>query len=175
MNNILSPQGMKLLKVFHLIFIMMWTIGVVMMSILNWKSEALLPKFVYNQEMSLLIDYIFVIPGAICAVITGIIYGFKTNWGFFKYKWITVKWILGILVIIIGTFVLHPIALDIVSNTESLPEENYKIFLNDWRPDIVTLQIMATIQAVALIFLIVVSVYKPWMKKKNKNIDKKII
>ena len=167
MSKRLSPQGMKLLKVFHLIFIMMWTIGVVSMSVLNWKPESLFPKFIYNQETSLFIDYVFVIPGAVCAVITGIIYGIKTNWGFFKYKWITVKWILGILVIIIGTFVLHPIALDILSNTESLPEENYKFFLNDWRLDIVTLQIMATIQAIALIFLIVVSVYKPRMKKKK--------
>ena len=167
MSNKLSAQGMKLLKVFHLIFIMMWTIGVVFMSILNWKSESLFSKFIYNQETSLFIDYVFVIPGAVCAVITGIIYGIKTNWGFFKYKWITVKWILGILVIIIGTFILHPIALEILYNTQSLPEENYKIFLNDWRLDIVTLQIMATIQAVALIFLIVVSVYKPWMKKKK--------
>ena len=167
MSNKLSAQGMKLLKVFHLIFIMMWTIGVVFMSILNWKSESLFPKFIYNQETSLFIDYVFVIPGAVCAVITGIIYGIKTNWGFFKYKWITVKWILGILVIIIGTFILHPIALDILYNTESLSEENYQFFLYDWRLDIVTLQIMATIQAVALIFLIVVSVYKPWMKKKK--------
>ena len=167
MSNKLSAQGMKLLKVFHLIFIMMWTIGVDIMSILNWKSEAFLPKIIYNQEMSLFIDYVFVIPGAICAVITGIIYGIKTNWGFFKYKWITVKWVLGILVIIIGTFVLHPIALDILYNSEYLPEENYTTFLTDWRPDIVTLQVLATIQAVALIFLIVVSVYKPWMKKKK--------
>ena len=167
MSNKLSAQGMKLLKVFHLIFIMMWTIGVVVMSILNWKSESLFSKFIYNQEMSLFIDYVFVIPGAICAVITGIIYGIKTNWGFFKYKWITVKWILGILVIIIGTFILHPIALDILNNSESLPVENYYIFLNDWHPDIFTLQFMATLQAIALIFLIGVSVYKPWMKKKK--------
>ena len=167
MSNNLSALGMKLLKVFHFIFIMMWTIGVVFMSILNWKSESLFPKFIYNQETSLFIDYVFVIPGAVGAVITGVIYGIKTNWGFFKYKWITVKWILGILVIIIGTFILHPIALDILYNTESLSEENYKIFLNDWRLDIVTLQIMATIQAIALIFLIIVSVYKPWMKKKK--------
>ena len=167
MNKRLSARGMKLLKVFHLIFIMMWTFGVVIMSILNWKSETHLAKFVYNQEMGLLIDYIFVIPGAVCAVITGLIYGIKTNWGFFKYKWITVKWFLGILVIIIGTFVLHPIALDIIYNTESLPEENYKIFLNDWRGDIDTLKAMATIQAIALLFLVVVSVYKPWMKKNK--------
>ena len=165
MSKKLSVQEIKLLKVFHLIFIMMWTIGVVLMSILNWKYEALLPKFIYNQEMSLFIDYVFVIPGAVCAVITGIIYGIKTNWGFFKYKWITVKWILGVLVIIIGTFFLHPIALDILYNTASLPEENYKKFLNDWSPDIGMLQIMATIQAVVLFFLIVISVYKPWMKK----------
>lgn len=39
------------------------------------------------------IDYAIVIPGAILAVATGIIYGIFTKWGFFKHRWITVKWI----------------------------------------------------------------------------------
>lgn len=167
MDKRLSPQGMKLLKVFHLIFIMMWTIGVVIMAILNWKQENNIQPFLYNQQMSLFIDYVFVIPGAICAVITGIIYGFKTNWGFFKYKWLTVKWIIGILVIIIGTFILHPIALDIIEGAEFLPAENYFNFIKEIKPDILTLQIMATVQGIALVFLIFISVYKPWMKKRN--------
>ena len=52
-----------------------------------------------------LIDDIVVIPGAILTVVTGVIYGMFTNWGFFKHKWIIVKWILGITIIIVGIFV----------------------------------------------------------------------
>lgn len=35
----LTPKGMKTLKFFHLIFIMMWTIGVVMMGLLYWRPS----------------------------------------------------------------------------------------------------------------------------------------
>lgn len=167
MNNRLSLRGMKLLKVFHLIFIMMWTIGVIIMALLNWKSENQIQTFIYNQKTSLFIDYVLVIPGAVCGVVTGLIYGLKTNWGFFKYKWITVKWIIGICVIIVGTFFLHPIALNILKSPERLIADDFYVFLKEYGTDILILQIMATLQGIALIFLVAISVFKPWMKKKH--------
>lgn len=168
MGSGMSAQKMKLLKVFHLIFIMMWTMGVVIMSIMYWKPASLLPTFIYHQQTGLFIDYIFVIPGAICTVITGIIYGLKTNWGFFKYKWLIVKWVTGISIIIIGTFILHPSAISLLSVSEQIPVHDYPDFLASNLTVIKWLQIMSGVQAAALIFLIVISVYKPWMKKKKK-------
>lgn len=35
----LTPKGMKTIKFFHLIFIMMWTVGVVMMGLLYWRPS----------------------------------------------------------------------------------------------------------------------------------------
>lgn len=37
-------------------------------------------------------------PSAIFTIIQGIIYGFFTGWGFFKYKWVLFKWILALLI-----------------------------------------------------------------------------
>ena len=80
--KMLTPKGMKTLKFCHLVFIMMWTVGVVMMGLLYWRPSATSLEFLYNQTTALFIDYALVIPGAILTVITGIIYGLKTKWAF---------------------------------------------------------------------------------------------
>lgn len=162
--KMLTPKGMKALKFFHLIFIMMWTVGVVMMGLLYWRPSTNSLEFLYNQTTALFIDYALVIPGAILTVITGIIYGLKTKWGFFKHRWLLVKWIVGVSIILIGTFGLHPIALDIIE--QAAPNANEAIcFPTDYfgiKLDIIN--IMALLQSIGLIFLIWVSVIKPWKK-----------
>lgn len=162
--KMLTPKGMKTLKFFHLIFIMMWTVGVVMMGLLYWRPSTNSLEFLYNQTTALFIDYALVIPGAILTVITGIIYGFKTKWGFFKHRWLLVKWIVGVSIILIGTFGLHPIALEIIE--KSTPNASDAIcFPTDYfgiKLDIIN--IMALLQSIGLLFLIWVSVIKPWKK-----------
>lgn len=166
--KILSPKGMKTLKVFHLIFIMMWTVGVLMMGLLYWRPSVNSLEFLYNQTTALLIDYALVIPGAVLAVVTGIIYGVKTKWGFFRHRWLTVKWIVGVVIIIIGTFGLHPLALEIIDKA-SLSANEAISFPTDyfgWKLPVISC--MALIQAAGLLFLIWVSVFKPWNKKNTK-------
>lgn len=169
MDKRLSPGSMKTLKVFHLLFIMMWTMGVVMMALLNWKKESSIEGFLYCQNISLYIDYVLVIPGAICTVITGLVYGIKTQWGFFRFRWLTVKWIVGVLIIIIGTFFLHPIALGLVESWDTLQNLGYMKYLYVNRENILLLEITSTIQALGLLSLVVVSVFKPWKQKKKLN------
>ncbi|MBD5189307.1 MAG: hypothetical protein HDS95_03410 [Bacteroidales bacterium] len=91
--KMLSPKGMKTLMVFHLFFIMTWTVGVLMMRLLVWRPSVSGLEFLYNEHTAMFIDYALVIPGAILPVITSVIYGLKTKWGFFKYRWLTVRWI----------------------------------------------------------------------------------
>ena len=164
----LSPKGMKILKVFHLILIMMWTIGVVTMCLFYWKPTSSGLEYLHNQQTAMFIDYALVIPGALLTVVTGIIYGIFTKWGFFKYRWITVKWIVGILVILIGTFGLHPLAESIIEQA-AITANDYVCFPNDYfgsKPYIV--RCTAVAQGLALVVLIVVSVFKPWNKKVKK-------
>ena len=163
----LTQKGMKTVKVFHLLFIMMWTVGVLVMGLLYWKPYAGSLDFLYNQSTALFIDYTLVIPGAILSVVTGIIYGIKTKWGFFKYRWLKIKWIVGIAIILIGTFGLHPQAVEIINQANAAVVGTIAFPTNYFGPKLPIVKWMALLQGIGLIFLIWVSVFKPWNKKKN--------
>lgn len=166
--KMLSQKRMKTLKVFHLIFIMMWTVGVLMMGLLYWRQSVNSLEFLYNQTTALFIDYVLVIPGAVLAIITGVMYGIKTKWGFFKYRWLTVKWIVGIAIVLIGTFGLHPLALEIINQASLTANESFSFPADYFGSKLSIVNYMALIQGAGLIFLIWVSVFKPWNKKGNK-------
>lgn len=167
--NKLGIRGMRTLKVFHLVFIMMWTIGVVIMGLLYWRPSVNSLEFLYNLQTADFVDYTLVIPGALLAVVTGIIYGLKTSWGFFKYRWLTVKWIVGIVIIIIGTFGLHPMSLEMIAQLQPIANEATSLPADYFGTERIIVNYMAIIQAVCLIFLVAVSVFKPWNKKTNKT------
>lgn len=167
--KMLTPKEMKTLKVFHLLFVMMWTIGLVAMALLLWRPSVSGLEFLYAQIAALYIDYTLVIPGAILTVVTGIIYGLKTKWGFFKHGWITVKWIIGIAIILIGTFWLHPLALAIIEEASPAACEAVCFPTDYFGAKLSIVNYMALVQSVALIFLVGVSVFKPWSKKKPQK------
>ena len=55
-----------------------------------------------------LIDMAFFIPLNIVMLVTGVIFCSKTNWGYTKHGWVTVKLIITPLIILIATFVQWP-------------------------------------------------------------------
>ncbi len=159
-----GTNGIKTLKSLHLIFVMLWTVGVITMAVLLLISSQSGDELYMKYKAIRFIDDVIVIPSAIITVIIGILYGLKTNWGFFKHRWITVKWILGIIIIVIGTFVLSPL-LD--SNLEA-SETMRNTVLNDSviisRENIIFYSGCGS--GLSLLFLVVISVFKPWKKKK---------
>lgn len=161
----LNAEGVKILKIFHLIFSMMWVVGVMAMAILSMQKVQSGDELYMLLRISRLIDDALVIPGAILTVITAIIYGMFTNWGFFKHKWIVVKWILAILIIIAGTFYFSPLldnSLEIANVTRDLALDNEDVLQNSR----ITL-LGAFVQGSLLIFVIVISVIKPWKAKRK--------
>lgn len=163
----LTAKGMKVLKIFHLLFIMIWTVGVVTMTILCLLTPQSGDELYMIFRINRLIDDALVIPGAVLTVVTGIIYGVFTNWGFFKHKWITVKWILSIIIIILGTFYFD----SILDNALEISNLNRNSSLDN--PEIVssirTNFIGGICQGSALIFLVIISVIKPWKSKKSNS------
>lgn len=161
----LNSKGIKILKTIHLLLVMMWVTGVLAMATLYLLKPKSGDELYMVLNIILFIDWVFVIPGAILTVVVGVIYGFFTNWGFFKYRWITVKWIVAILIILAGTFYYSPLleqSLEIADQTRDAALENPTIATNT----IQTL-ISSSIQGLALIILVVISVFKPWKKKKK--------
>ena len=55
------------------------------------------------QVLKVIDDYLIIV-GAVGCVLTGILYGLFTNWGFFRHRWITIKWLLTVLMVAMGIF-----------------------------------------------------------------------
>jgi len=110
-------------------------------------------------SLKILDDYV-IIPAALGSLITGLLFSCFTNWGFFKYDWITVKWIITIATILFGTFFLGPwndtaVA---ISYTERLFSLDNSVYLRCK----LMLSIFGVLQAAVLIVTVFISVIKPW-------------
>ncbi|MDR2949912.1 MAG: DUF2269 family protein [Prevotella sp.] len=160
-----GATGMKILKTLHLIFVMLWTVGVIAMAILLLMKAQSGDELFMKYKAVRFIDDLIVIPTATITVLIGILYGIKSNWGFFKHKWITVKWIVSIIVIVVGTFYLSPMLdanLELsdtqrnlaMSNAEMISRENQIFYCG-------------CISSITLILLVIISVFKPWKAKKK--------
>jgi hypothetical protein len=57
-------------------------------------------------EVLQMFSVVFGIPLSLAALITGLILGLGSNWGIFRYPWVTTKLLLIISVMLIGSFVL---------------------------------------------------------------------
>lgn len=160
----LNAKGMKVLKTCHLLLVMIWVVGVIAMAILFLQRPKSGDELYMTLKIILFIDWILVIPGALLTVVVGIIYGIFTNWGFFKHRWIIVKWIVSIVVILVGTFYYSPLleqSLEIADRTREAALHN-PIVISNMRQTF----ICASIQGISITILVVISVFKPWKKKK---------
>lgn len=163
----LSPQGVKILKMFHLFFAILWIGGGLALVILFFSVNPANGDELYMKSRIVqIIDDYLIIPGAMASLLIGIIYGIWTNWGFFKYKWIIVKWIMTVLQILFGTFVLGPWVnenVEIASTLRDAAMDDATLLHN-----VKMSQIWGTVQvAILVITFIVISVQKPWKPKKK--------
>ncbi len=158
----LSTRGLRILKTVHVILISMWVGGalalIVMVNALKTDGGPELYGYLYAMKI---VDDLIIIPGAMGNLLIGFLYGFFTNWGFFKFRWVTVKWILTVAQILFGTFVLGPLLNGSVLLAGS-PGADYSLILQKLQ----MLNILGTAQVSLLIFMAVISIFKPWKNLK---------
>lgn len=97
-------------------------------------------------------------------MLTGVVYGVWSKWGFFKHNWITVKWILTVLMVLFGTFAMGPWVNDNVYPIDEL--FRYTTDDNVFAQNVFLTMICGIIQTICLLLVVVISVFKPWKKKK---------
>jgi hypothetical protein len=158
-------QAIKILKMVHIFFAFEWIIGGIALCLLLFITCPQTGDELYMRSRILqIVDDYFIIPGAICASITGLIYNIWTNWGFIKHLWIIVKWAMAVIQGLFGLFVLVPC----IDNNVIIADRLRYAALAD--PEFVSniqiLQILGTIQSAFLVLVIVISVQKPWKEKK---------
>ncbi len=162
----LTRNGLKCLKIIHLFTVCCWVGGAVSLTLLNLKNTAATQEgMLYGITMSshLIDEWVVVNMGAISCFVTGLLYALLTPWGFFKHKWIVVKWVLTILCIASGTFFLGVYEQDMLELSRTLGNSALA------SPEYAAIRgkhvYLSLVQAALLLFMIGISVIKPWGKK----------
>jgi hypothetical protein len=162
----LTSKGQKWLKGFHVFFSCCWVGAAVCLTSMMFFTKATDGMQLYGINFSLkFIDDFIIIPGAMGCLLTSLIYSLFTNWGWFKHRWITIKWIINIGGVIFGTFWLGPWlnSLAPISKIEGLDALINHTYIHNQK----MLYMWGTLQAATLIFAVFISVLKPWKKKKT--------
>ena len=166
----LRPKHLRWLKVLHLICVSCWIGGAVSLLLLYFlKSDIDNGAVLYgiNQSIHHIDMAVVVVPGAIGCLITGMAYSTLSNWGFFKQRWITIKWLITVSAIIFGTFFLGPweTAMMNISGDLGLASLTDKDYLYNQRLNLW----FGTLQCLVLLLTVWISVFKPWRASTNKS------
>jgi Predicted integral membrane protein (DUF2269) len=161
----IGPKGLKWLKIIHVFFVVLFFGGILSSVALNLHIDFTKydESYLGYKNIIIISDHI-VRWGAIGTLLVGITYGFFTNWGFFKHRWVGVKFVLYFIQTIIGIFVVDHL---MVANMELLETQKEMALSNpifiqnhEIRQYAVYFQVLVTI------FIFIISFLKPWKKKK---------
>lgn len=164
----LKGNGVKALKAVHFLFAFMWIGGALSMTLLLLTTAPQESYEMYMRSLSLKqVDDWLIIPGAMGCLATGIVYGVWTHWGFFKHRWVTVKWGLTIAMILLGTFLMGPW----VNGNVYAPADiaDYTRANTEFFHNVSQTILWGSIQLILLLGVIVISVFKPWKTIKQHS------
>lgn len=171
-----GPSAAKWLKTLHLLTVACWVGGAISLLMLYFgKHGAESGGMLYGVNSSIHhVDMaVVVVPGAFGCLLTGLLYGMFTNWGFFHHTWLIFKWVATVGAILFGTFFLgpwetrmmeisHELGLAALNDPDYLRNERLNLFFG-----------MA--QVALLLAMVAVSVFKPWgagkKAKKASNVS----
>ena len=163
----MSSQAQKWLKSFHIYAACVWIGCATVLSIVMLKIDPKSGAELYGVLSTLdFIDLYILVPGAMGILVSGLVYSVWTNWGWFKHKWIMVKWIICLSGIVFGTFWLGPWLSEMVEISQKLGLE--ALADDTYIKNQQSFMILGTFQALTIIFAAVISTLKPW-RKSNSN------
>lgn len=164
----LNSKQTRILKIIHIFFFVSWIGGGIGLISLMFIAQPLIPDDIYMKYRSMqVIDDFIIIPGALGSLFTGLIYSIWTNWGFFRQRWLTVKWILTVVQILFGTFALGPWLngnVDIAMKLRGSALTD-SAFINSSS----NIKFWGTLQVLFLLFMVIVSVIRPWKKTSARK------
>ena len=161
----IGSRGQKWLKGIHIFFAGLWLCAGICLSIIIVFIGVDNGMALYGVNLTVkFIDDFILVPGAIGLTLTAIIYSAFTNWGWFKHKWIIVKWCINAFGMILGTFWLSQWvntlpAVAKVEGLDAMINQDYlhaKSMILSW----------GSFQAATIIAAVFISTLKPWEKKK---------
>jgi len=160
----MNTSSQKVLKITHLFFVCLWVGGAITLALLKLGVHPDNGSALHGFDLTrTFIDDFIVIPGAVGCLLTGLVYSIFTGFGFFKLRWVAVKWVITIAGILFGTFWLGPWLNSLPPLSKQLgmealnnPAYNYAASMNfSW----------SLVQMSSILFAVVISVLKPWKNK----------
>jgi hypothetical protein len=162
----ISPKIQPWLKFIHTVFACMWVGSGIILCAKQLTISATDGKEFYGIMSTLdFIDMKILVPGAFGVLLTGLIYSIWTNWGWFKHRWVTVKWIICIFGIIFGWHPLGTLMSSLVeiSKVKGLDALTDPVFIHNQNMMI----IFGTFQLVTILTAVCITAIKPWRKIKH--------
>jgi len=166
----LSAKGLKWLKGIHLIAASSWIGGAISLLSLYFLKTGVtdgselygINRSIHHVDMS-----IVVIPGAIGCLLTGLVYSLFSNWGFFRHRWLTFKWIVTVSAILFGTFFLGPweTAMMDISGRIGIASLHDTAYLWNQRMNL----LFGSLQVTLLVATLFISIFKPWKSVKGQR------
>jgi uncharacterized membrane protein len=163
----LGARGQRWLKTLHLFAVACWVGGAVSLMQLHLLRLEPLPQggALAGIDMAAhAVDMgVVVLLGAMSCLCTGLAYSVCTGWGFFRHRWLTVKWALTVAAIVFGTACLGPweTAMGEISARLGLGALSDPDYLWNRRMNLG----FGLVQVLALVFTLWLSVFKPWKTK----------
>jgi hypothetical protein len=169
MQHQLKSKSLKTLKVVHLMFVALWVGGNVSAVLLSFLATSATTDAVLGIYLAMeVVDYWIIIPGSSGCLITGIVYGIWTKWGFFKHPWIIVKWVVMIVQMIAGAAFLGQA---VAANVALLEGAGPAVATGQsFKTNESLIQTLGIIQSVLLLFLIWISTFKPGRPRRPKRV-----
>lgn len=162
----IESKNLKGLKMFHVFFVVVLFGGILISLVINLHIDFTnYDETYYGYKNMILLSSKVIRHGTIATIIIGCIYGFFTNWGFFKHKWIGMKLILFAIQICLGVFIINNLSID---NLELLESQKELALSNDvFIHNQFIRQIALFLQVFVTIIIFVISFIKPGMKKER--------
>lgn len=157
----LSAGTVKWLKATHIYLGGIWGGGAASLFALHCLYFPDTGPELYARNITLIyIDTFIIIPSALGVLLTGLFYAQFTNWGYIKYYWVIVKWLSTLLFVLVGFFWIVP-WLNRLRETSMIFRGQVTVDPSFSAP-MYSHIVMAAIQALLVLFIVVISVLKPW-------------
>jgi len=164
-KRILSASKQRVLKVAHSLFAKLFGLGLIVLLVLmiGRLGAGGSSRVAGDQILVNMLTYV-VNLGLLGAVVTSFIYAQFTPWGFFRHRWIIVKWIVLAAALAVVIFGLVPTTMEIAAMTDGgmLPAQ----LVNEYKAAVRLGVLYCGIEIVLMITLSLLSHLKPRKKRK---------
>lgn len=102
-----GPAAMKSLKFAHLVLVILFVGGIAAATALVLTMDASNAQSASAATMAMKTVFDNVVRiGSVGTVLVGLCYGFLTKWGFFRYRWLLIKWVILIAQVSAGILII---------------------------------------------------------------------